>query len=345
MAQLDQLLMKMVESRASDLHLSAGEPVRMRIDGELHAVADRPLSGEALFQIMREVCGEDQWQKYVETNDLDFAYSVQGVGRFRCNFLKQVRGMGAVFRVIPEKILSIDDLGLPEAAKRFPLFRSGLVLVTGPTGSGKSTTLAAIIDAINRTMSRHIITIEDPIEFVHTDRKSFIVQREVGLHAPSFSAALKDALSEDPDVILVGEMRDLEAVSLAVTAAEMGVLVLATVHANSAAKTVDRIVEVFPAAQKEQIRAMLAESLRGILAQQLLRRKEGKGRIVAAEIMFSSPGLANIIRDGNASKITGYIDANRAMGMQTLDVALKELVEKDLVSAEEASLKCNNKSV
>jgi twitching motility protein PilT len=343
MAQLDQLLTKMVESRASDLHLSAGEPVRMRIDGELRAVGDRPLTGEALSQIMSEVCREDQWQKYGETNELDFAYSVQGVGRFRCNYLQQMRGVGAVFRVIPEKILTMDDLGLPEAARRFPLFKNGLVLVTGPTGSGKSTTLAAIIDAINRTTAKHIITIEDPIEFVHADLKSFIVQREVGLHSPSFSVALKDALSEDPDVVLVGEMRDLETISLAVTAAEMGILVFATVHTNSAAKTVDRIVEVFPTAQKEQIRAMLAESLRGILAQQLLRRKEGKGRLVATEIMLTSPGLANIIRDGNASKITGYIDQNRAMGMQTLDAALRDLVEKDLVTSEEAYMKCNNK--
>jgi len=342
-AQLDQLLTKMVKSGASDLHLRAGEPVRMRIDGDLKPVGDRPLVSNTLAETMREVCREDQWQRFIETKELDFAYSVKGLSRFRCNYLRQLNGVGAVFRVIPEAIVGLDKLGLPEASKRFAKYQSGLVLVTGPTGSGKSTTLAAIIDTINRNLSRHIITIEDPIEFVHQSEKSLIVQREVGLHTPSFAAALKDALSENPDVILVGEMRDLETMSLAVTAAEMGVLVFATLHTNSAAKTLNRLVEAFPSAQKEQIRSMLSESLRGVLAQQLLRRKDTGGRIVVAEILFSGVGFGNIVREGNASKIQSYIESNRALGMQTLDDGLRALVEKNVIAADEAYLKCNDK--
>jgi twitching motility protein PilT len=333
----------MVKGKASDLHLSAGEPVRMRIDGELRPVGDRPLSTEALALILKEICREDQWERFMQTNELDLAYSVQGVSRFRCNYLRQLRGLGAVFRTIPEKILTLDQLAVPDIIRRFPEFTSGLVLVTGPTGSGKSTTLAAIIDHINRNQAKHIITAEDPIEFVHQDQKSCIVHREVGQHTPKFSSALRDALSEDPDVILVGEMRDLETISLAVTAAEMGVLVFGTLHTNSAAKTLNRIIDAFPATRKDQIAGMLSESLRAVVAQQLLPRKDGKGRVAALEIMVSGPGFANLVRDGSVPKIYSYIEANRSVGMQTMDAALRRLVEEDKVSGEQAFLKANDK--
>ncbi|MCU0663913.1 MAG: type IV pilus twitching motility protein PilT [Myxococcota bacterium] len=342
MAKLDSLLAQMVQRRASDLHLSTGEPIRMRIDGELAAVADRRLSEEEMVGLLEEICSAEQWSRFKQNWDLDFAYGLPGISRFRCNFLREVRGTGAVFRVIPEKILTMEDLCLPEQVCRFADIESGLVLVTGPTGSGKSTTLASIIDAINKRMAHNIITIEDPIEFVHKDQRSYIAQREIGQHSPSFAAALKDALSEDPDVLLVGEMRDLETISLAVTAAEMGVLVFGTLHTNSAAKTVDRIIDVFPKSQKEQIRGMLAESLRGILAQQLLRKKEG-GRIAAIEVLSSGQGLPAIIRDGTASKIQTFIESNRSTGMQTMDAVLMDFVDKNLVSPQEAFLKSNDK--
>jgi twitching motility protein PilT len=315
----------------------------MRIDGELKRVADKPLDPDGLAALMRELCREDQWRAFRRNHELDFAYGVKGVGRFRCNYLKQLRGPGAVFRMLPEDIQSLEELQMPEAVRALPALRSGLVLVTGPTGSGKSTTLAAIIDRINRAASRHIVTIEDPIEFVHRDIESHIVQREIGLHSPSFADALRDALLQDPDVVLVGELRDLETISLAVTAAEMGVLILGTLHTNSAAKTFDRIIDVFPQVQKEQIRGMLAESLRAIVAQTLLRLAQGRGRIAAVEVLLGGPGLANIIREGVASKILSYIESGRGRGMQTMDEALRDLVERDVVSAAEAYLKCHDK--
>jgi twitching motility protein PilT len=343
MAKIDGLLRKMVGSGASDLHLSAGEPVRLRIDGELRPVGDKPLSTNALTDIMKEIAPADLWERYLKTNELDLAYSIAGLSRFRCNFLKQLRGVGAVFRVIPEKILTLDQLKVPDAVRRLPKFQSGLVLVTGPTGSGKSTTLAAIIDDINRSMAKHIITVEDPVEFVHPNINSFIIQREVGQHTGKFADALRDALSSDPDVILVGEMRDLETISLAVSAAEMGVLVFGTMHTNSAAKTLNRIIDAFPASRKEQIKGMLSESLRGILSQQLLAKKDGKGRVAAFEIMFSGPGFSNLIREGNVPKIFSYIQANKALGMQTMDAALQDLIKKNMVTEEAAFLKANDK--
>jgi len=343
MAQIDSLLVKMVKGKASDLHLSAGEPVRMRIDGELIPVSDKPLSTDALAMILKEICLEEQWNRFMETNELDLAYSVQGVSRFRCNYLRQLRGLGAVFRTIPEKILTLNQLGVPDIVRTFPHYQSGLLLVTGPTGSGKSTTLAAIIDDINRNQARHIITIEDPVEFVHQDRKSCIVHREVGQHTPDFAAALHDALAADPDVILVGEMRDLETISLAVTAAEMGVLVFGTLHTNSAAKTLNRIIDAFPATRKDQISGMLSESLQGVVAQQLLPVKHGKGRVAALEIMIKGPGFSNLVRDGSVPKIYSYIEANRAMGMQTMDAALRQLVEEDKVTGDAAFMKANDK--
>ncbi len=344
MARLDKLLQKMVESGASDLHLSSNEPVRMRIDGELLRVADRPLEPKALSDMMREVCRPAQWKRFEEARDLDFAYGLQGVGRFRCNYLLSHSGKGAIFRVIPEKILNLESLGMPQAVFRIPAFRRGLVLVTGPTGSGKSTTLAAMLDRINEAVAKHILTIEDPIEFVHKDKKSHVVQREIGQHAPSFGKALSDALLQDPDIILVGELRDLETMSLAITAAEMGILVFATLHTNSAAKTFDRIVDTYPKDQKDHVRGMISESLRAIVAQQLVRRKDGKGRLAAVEVLLGGPGMANIIRGGNASKILSYIESHRGSGMQTMDESLHELVLADKISVEEAYLRCSEKN-
>ncbi|HUT78442.1 MAG TPA: type IV pilus twitching motility protein PilT [Polyangia bacterium] len=343
MAQLDSLLKKMVEVGASDLHLSAGEPVRLRVDGELRRFADKPLDHSMLAELMQEICRKDQWQSFCRSHDLDFAYGVKGVGRFRCNYLHQTRGPGAVFRMLPEAIQSLEELLMPPAVLELPKLRSGLLLVTGPTGSGKSTTLAAIIDRINRSAARHIVTIEDPIEFVHRDIKSYIVQREVGLHTRSFSAALRDALLQDPDVVLVGELRDLETISLAVTAAEMGVLIMGTLHTNSAAKTFDRIIDVFPPAQKDQIRSMLAESLRAIVAQTLLRLAGKPGRIAAVEVLLGGPALGAIIREGSASKILSYLESGRGRGMQTMDEALTDLVQRGVVEAREAYLKCHDK--
>jgi twitching motility protein PilT len=344
MPQLDGLLEKMVGMGASDLHLSAGEPIRMRVDGELKRVAESPLQPDKLGRLLKEICREDQWRSFREKSELDFAYGVKGVGRFRCNYLKQINGPGAVFRMLPEEIQSLEQLKMPEAVLPIPSLRSGLVLVTGPTGSGKSTTLAAMIDRINRAGARHIVTIEDPVEFIHHDIKSHIVQREIGLHSPSFAAALRDALLQDPDVVLVGELRDLETISLAVTAAEMGILILGTLHTNSAAKTFDRIIDVFPQMQKEQIRGMLAESLRAIVAQTLVRKKGGRGRIAAVEVLLGGTGLANIIREGNASKILSYIESGGGRGMQTMDEALHALVERDVIDAREAYLKCHDKN-
>jgi len=344
MAKLDNLLKKMVEVGASDLHLSAGEPIRLRVDGELKRFADKPLDPSVLAGLMQEICREDQWRAFDRNHELDFAYGVQGVGRFRCNYLRQQRGPGAVFRMLPEAIQSLEELLMPPAVLELPKLRSGLVLVTGPTGSGKSTTLAAFIDRINRAASRHIVTIEDPVEFVHRDIKSHIVQREVGLHARSFSAALRDALLQDPDVVLVGELRDLETISLAVTAAEMGVLILGTLHTNSAAKTFDRIIDVFPPVQKDQIRSMLAESLRAIVAQTLLRVSGKTGRIAAVEVLLGGPALGAIIREGNASKILSYLESGRGRGMQTMDEALTDLVQRGMVDVREAYLKCHDKT-
>ena len=343
MPQLDKLLKRMVQAEASDLHLSCGEPIRMRIHGELKRVSDKPLEEKQMNDIMKEICRQDQWDHYMKVNELDFAYGLKGVSRFRCNYLRQIRGPGAVFRVIPEDIIPLEKLSVPASVETLVDLDHGLVLVTGPTGSGKSTTLAAIINRINKTQSKHIITVEDPVEFVHKNIKSFIVQREVGSHTLSFSRALRDALLQDPDVILVGEMRDLETISLAITAAEMGVLVFGTLHTNSAAKPVDRIVDTFPSAQKDQARGMLSESLRAIVAQQLLKRCDMKGRIAAIEILLDGPGLANIIREGNTAKLISYIEAGRGRGMRGMDESLLSLVKEKKVKPEDAFLKANDK--
>ncbi|NLN61439.1 MAG: type IV pilus twitching motility protein PilT [Myxococcales bacterium] len=343
MAQLDTLLKKMVSSGASDLHLSCGEPVRMRINGELKRVSKSPLDQTSMYEMMKELCRPDQWTKFREVHELDFAYGIQDVSRFRCNYLQQVRGPGAVFRVIPDEIIPLEKLGVPKVLASLANLKSGLVLVTGPTGSGKSTTLAGLINLINRRHAKHIITIEDPIEFVHRSEKSFIYQREVGADALSFSSALHESLLQDPDVILVGEMRDLETISQAVTAAEMGVLVFGTLHTNSAAKTMDRIIDTFPAAQKEQIRGMLSESLKAIVAQQLLKRSDKPGRVAAHEVLLHGPGLGNIIREGSTPKMLSYIESGKGRGMCMMDESLIALVKNNIVTAEDAFLKATDK--
>ena len=304
MAHIDKWLQQLLDKEGSDLHLRSGLKPMMRVHGVMIELEDEPvLTQEMMGSILAEASGERRWERFKEKRDIDFAYSLGEKARFRVNYLQQIDGHGAVLRLIPFNVLSLKKLGAPEILWNLPRYRAGLVLVTGPTGSGKSTTLAAIVDEINQTQERHVVTIEDPIEFVHQSQKSVVTQREVGEDTPSFSRALGDALREDPDVVLVGEMRDLETIALAITLAETGVLVFATLHTNSAAKTVDRLIDVFPAKQQQQVRTMLSESLSCIVAQQLLRRADKPGRIAAHEILFSSKALASVIREGKTEKI------------------------------------------
>jgi twitching motility protein PilT len=346
MATIDGWLRRMLQLQGSDLHLRAGAPPLWRVHGHVRPVPDEPaLAADLLAQLMEEVAGADRWQRFRKTNDLDFAYALGDEARFRVNFLRQHHGVGCVLRHIPARVQTLSELGAPDKLKELPHYRNGLVLVTGPTGSGKSTTLAAIIDEINRNYQRHIITIEDPIEFVHEHLLSVITQREVGTDTPAFAQALKDALREDPDVVLVGEMRDLETIALAITLAETGVLVFATLHTNSAAKTIDRVIDVFPPGRQQQVRTMLATSLRAIVAQQLLRRADGKGRIAAHEILISSTGVANMIREGHSEKIPSYIQSGRNQGMVTMDGSLQKLVQDKLITGEEAYMFAQDKAL
>lgn len=345
MAEIDRWLRRMLVNKASDLHLRAGAPPIWRIHGHMSAIPDEPVLEQARLGIMmREVSGDERWQRFLTKLDLDFAYALGDEARFRVNYLNQLAGYGCVMRQIPAKVQTLEELGAPEKLKDLPNLRSGLVLVTGPTGSGKSTTLAAIVDDINRNQHKHIVTIEDPIEFVHQNLNSIVSQREVGTDTPEFANALKDALREDPDVILVGEMRDLETIALAITLAETGVLVFATLHTNSAAKTVDRIIDVFPAGRQQQVRTMLSTSLRAIVAQQLLRRADGSGRIAAHEILVSGTGVAHMIREGHTEKIPSHIQSGRDHGMITMDVTLKHYLEEGLISGEDAYMFAQDKS-
>jgi len=344
MATIDTFFREMKDKGASDLHMVIGFPPLLRKSGQLVATEHPVLTPESNREILFEMLSPEQQAYLDENRDFDMAYELEGVARFRCNFLFQHRGIGAVFRIIPTDILTIDQLRLPDVTRTIAAFTKGLVLVTGPTGSGKSTTLAAIIDYINDTRDAHIITIEDPLEFVHPNKKCLFTQREIGSHAKSFADALRVASREDPDIILVGEMRDLETISLALTCAELGILVFGTLHTNSAAKTIDRIINAFPSDQQEQTRTMLSESLRAVIAQQLLRTKQG-GRCAANEILIGSPALASMIREGKITQISSLIQTGTASGMQTMDQHLMQLIQDDKITAEAAYEKAIDKNV
>lgn len=326
MAEIDKLFKLMVQQNASDMHLSAGTQPYFRIHGEMTALNHPPLENDAVQSLIFEILNEKQKRTFVKNWELDTSYFVPGVGRFRVNVFMQRRGMGGVFRVIPEVIKSAKELGLPNMLLDLVSVPRGLVLVTGPTGSGKSTTLASLIHEINTTRKEHIITIEDPIEFVHENKKSLINQREVSSHTKSFANALRAALREDPDIILVGEMRDLETIQLAMTAAETGHLVFGTLHTNSAAKTIDRIIDVFPQAQQSQVRTMLSESLRGVIAQSLFPRFDKPGRVAALEVLTSSHAVANLIREGKTHQIPSVMQTQMESGMMTFEFHLNKLV-------------------
>ncbi|HEY0319416.1 MAG TPA: type IV pilus twitching motility protein PilT [Pyrinomonadaceae bacterium] len=335
MAKLDELLTFAKQKNASDLHLTSGSSPYLRIHGEMVKLNHRHISLEICHGLIFEILTDNQKEQFIETRDLDFSYSLEGVGRFRVNIFMQRNGIGAVFRHISEEILTVEELGLPEQLLDLIDVSEGLILVTGPTGSGKSTTLAALIHEINMNQRAHIITIEDPIEFVHNNHQSLINQREVGNHTESFTSALRAALREDPDIILVGEMRDLETISLAITAAETGHLVFATLHTNSATKTVDRIIDVFPDSQQAQIRTMLSESLRGVVAQALLPRADGEGRVPVTEILVNLPAVANLIREGKTFQIASSMQTKRAQGMLTFEASINDLIRQGSISRQD----------
>ena len=345
MAAIDALLVYMKENDGSDLHLVAGQPPRFRARGSIRIMEGREvLTQDALRSMMEEVASSRQWEEYEATGDLDFAFSLEGVARFRANYFVQQSGAACVFRIIPEEILSLDALDLPQAVRQLADLQEGLVLVTGPTGSGKSTTLAAIIDQINKTYSKHVVTIEDPVEFVHQNRNAIFSHREVGLHSLGFGPALKSAIRQDADVILVGEMREMETISLAITAAEMGMLVFGTLHTNSAAKTIDRIIDAFPAEEQNMVRLSLSESLAAVVSQLLLPRADRGGRIAANEILLKASGLPNVIRDGNTPMLSQIIQAGKSLGMQAMDDVLFEYAKEGKVTAHDAYMKASDKS-
>lgn len=348
MAKIDALFNLMLEQKASDLHLSSGNSPMLRINGELHRVEYPPLENDALKGMLYEITPEFKIKIYEESGDVDFGYEIPTVSRFRVNFFNQKNGVAAVFRQIPSKVLSFEDFEnigapLPPVLKKFAMLNKGLVVVTGPTGSGKSTTLAAIVDYCNRNRRDHIITIEDPIEFVHESKTCLVNHREVGLHTRSFAAALRGALREDPDIILVGEMRDLETIELALTAASTGHLVFGTLHTSSAAKTVDRIIDVFPADQQNKIRATLSEALKGVIAQNLFRRIDKKGRVAALEILVFTTAIANLVREGKTHQIPGMIQVGKKLGNQPLDDAIMDHLKMKRIAPEEAYDKCLDK--
>jgi twitching motility protein PilT len=344
MAYLDQFLNVVVENGGSDLHIGEGQPPKMRRHGDVAPIREEPVSREEALTMLSEVCGPESWEIFEERGDFDFAYEMDARSRFRCNYLKQANGYGAVFRLIPTRIATLEQLGIPTVVKEFGHLRGGLVLVTGPTGSGKSTTLAALIDYINENFARHIVTVEEPIEFVHVNKRSIITQREVPGDSESFPTGLKAALREDSDIVLVGEMRDLETISLALTAAETGLLVFGTLHTNNARKTVDRMVDVFPASRQPQARAMLANSLRGVLAQLLLKKANGTGRIAVNEILVANPAVSAIIREGATQKLQDVIISGKAQGMQFMDDAIWALLQQGIVSPHEAFMKAIDKN-
>lgn len=344
MAYIDQFFQVLITAGASDFHLAQGQPPKIRRHGDIIPIRNEALTAEECAYMMSEIAGPERWAHFEESGDLDFAYEMDADSRFRCNFLKQTNGYGAVFRLIPTKIMTLEELGIPTVVKEFCKMRGGLVLVTGPTGSGKSTTLAGMMDFINVNYSRHIVTIEEPIEFVHNNKKSIITQREVPDHAPDFPTGLKAALREDADIVLVGEMRDLETISLALTAAETGLLVFGTLHTNNARKTVDRLVDVFPSDQQGQVRTMLSASLRGVVAQLLLKRCDKPGRIAVNEILVGNTAVSAIIREGATQKLQDVIVGGKGQGMQFMDDAIWNVMQQGIASPHEAFMKAIDKN-
>jgi len=343
MAKIDAFFKLMNDQGASDLHLISGQQPALRIRGEVERVKYKQLDNDDLRGMLYEITPEDKIKVFEETGDVDFGYEIPGLARYRANFFMQRNGVGAVFRQIPNNIMTCEQLGLPAVVAKLATLPRGLVVVTGPTGSGKSTTLAAIIDEANRLRKDHVITVEDPIEFVHESRGCIINQREIGVHTKSFSAALRGALREDPDIILVGEMRDLETISLAIEAAATGHLVFATLHTSSAMKTVDRIVEVFPENQQAQVRSNLSDSIRAVVAQVLFKRIDRKGRVPALEILIATPAVRNLIREQKTHQLASSMQTGKKYGMQVLDDAIMDLYNKGYISAEDGYLKANEK--
>jgi twitching motility protein PilT len=344
MPAIDQYLTQVLERNGSDLHFLAGDPARVRQYGELKSLGDQPLTPDAVKTTLYEIMPKLAVERFEAKDGTDFAYAIPGVARFRVNVMRQLNGMGAVFRAIPSSAKTAEELKLPTAVMDLCKINSGLILVTGKTGSGKSTTLAAMIDDVNTREKGHILTIEDPIEFVHARKNCLISQREIGVHAASFSSALHSALREDPDVILVGELRDLETMSIAVTAAEMGILVMATLHTNGAAATVDRLVNAFPADKQPHVRTMLSTSLRGVVSQQLIPKTDKQGRVAALEILINTPAVANLIRQGKMDQLENAMQSGSATGMRLMDMAIQALLDSKQISGKEAFKKSINKS-
>ena len=340
---ITELLAFSVKNKASDLHLSAGLPPMIRVHGDVRRINLPPMEHKDVHSMVYDIMNDSQRKTFEETLECDFSFEIPNLARFRVNAFNQQRGAAAVFRTIPTKVMSLEDLNCPKIFKEISEYPRGIVLVTGPTGSGKSTTLAAMVNHVNENSYAHILTIEDPIEFVHESKKCLINQREVGPQTMSFSNALRSALREDPDVVMVGEMRDLETIRLALTAAETGHLVFGTLHTSSAAKTIDRIIDVFPSEEKEMVRAMLSESLRAVISQTLLKTKDGQGRVAAHEIMIGTPAIRNLIRENKVAQMYSAIQTGQSQGMQTLDQCLIDLVRRNSISSSEARLRAANK--
>ena len=344
MARLDEFLQQLLQRAGSDLHLLAGEPPRIRVHGDLLPLDEALLQPGPVQEMLFEIMPRRAIEQFEQQDCTDFAYDIPGKSRFRVNVLRHLGGMGAILRAIPSRALTLAELDMPEAVQQMARATQGLILVTGKTGSGKSTTLAAMVDDINSRVRGHILTIEDPIEFVHQRKSCLISQREIGMHASDFASALRSALREDPDVVLVGELRDLETISIAVTAAEMGILVLATLHTNGAAQTVDRMVNSFPADKQAHVRTMLSTSLRGVICQQLLPRADGSGRVAALEILVNTPAVSNLVRQGRLDQIEGTLQAGGHAGMRTMDQSIGLLLEQQKITRQEALLRATNKN-
>jgi twitching motility protein PilT len=343
-ARIDEYLSEVVQKKGSDLHFIAGDPPRVRLYGELQPLRPEKLTAEFAKELLYEIMPPKALERFEAKDGADFAHMVPGIARFRVNVMRHINGMGCVARAIPSTALTLDQLNMPDAVRQMCKTNSGLILVTGKTGSGKSTTLAAMIDDINSRIKGHILTIEDPIEFVHTRKNCLISQREIGVHAPSFASAVLSALREDPDVILVGEMRDLETISVAVSAAEMGILVMGTLHTNGAAATVDRIVNAFPADKQSHVRTMLSTSLRGVISQQLIPRAGQPGRVAALEIMVNTPAVSNLIRQGKLDQLENSMQSGSQHGMRTMDMAIQQLLDSRAITGKDAYRKAMNKA-